>query len=85
MHKKETVFNEHSPDHPDFDVELNYPIDDIALLQLASSNPAAAVMFFKTLLEAFLECLLGVNSLRRSNTVPLHHPSRGASTVYYLT
>ena len=76
MHKKETVFNEHSPDHPDFDVELNYPIDDIALLQLASSNPAAAVVFFKTLFEAFIECLLGVTSQHRSNTVPLHHPSR---------
>ena len=23
MHPKETVFNEHSPDHPDFVVELN--------------------------------------------------------------
>ena len=44
MHMKKTVFNQHSSDHQDFDVQLNYPIDDIALLQPSSSNPT--VEFF---------------------------------------
>jgi hypothetical protein len=76
MQRKQNVFHEHSPEHPDYDVKFDFPIDDVALLHLASSNPTAAVMFFKTLFEAFIECVLGVPSQQRPDTVPLHHPSR---------